>query len=350
MRCLADFVLGSDLCLAPGTGPLAFTGPQKSFAVTLSNAGHDPALPNSVLSARIVFDAPSFENIRAGALEKLADCLNFLTFVTNRKFALVRLKRIIDWTPGLLDRHALIFAEMPEWDVAEPALDQLFVDTVERLLLRLSGNEQQAAMRWYRLGVQAQASLEEQFSYFWFALEIAAETLKGTDKVNSKCPRCRSNLFCEQCDDYPTHRRYPGEAIQQVLQTVQPEGTDQIFEALQTIRHTLMHGGRISSIIDQLPCNAEQAVNKLAYITWHAIWMMFKPSEGEETLNFGYVDNIVRRTIVGTAHVVTQMLGGNPNDPHIKDFPNINFTAVPTSAYTQAPAPNMEAVPPSAAG
>jgi hypothetical protein len=162
MRCLADFVLGSDLCLAPGTGPLAFTGPQKSFAVTLSNAGHDPALPNSVLSARIVFDAPSFENIRAGALEKLADCLNFLTFVTNRKFALVRLKRIIDWTPGLLDRHALIFAEMPEWDVAEPALDQLFVDTVERLLLRSSGNEQQAAMRWYRLGVQAQASLEEQ--------------------------------------------------------------------------------------------------------------------------------------------------------------------------------------------
>ena len=256
MRVLADFVLDSDLCLKPESGPLTLNGPDGSFALTLSNAEHDQTLKSSVLSAQLIFDTPSFENVKTAAIDKLSVCLNSLTYATNRKFASVVLKRIIDWTPGTIDRRALIYKETPEWDIAEPALDPDFMHTAERLLAMSSGA--QAAMRWYRRAIGANV-IDDQFSYFWFALEIVAETLKGAERVPSKCPHCQSALFCEKCNTHPTHRRYPGEAIQQTIQRVHPQTSDEIFSTLQTIRHSLMHGGRISSVIDKLPCDEQQA-------------------------------------------------------------------------------------------
>jgi hypothetical protein len=330
MRCLADFVLDSDLCLAHGAPPLTLNGPERAFSLVLSNAAADPALPDAVLSAQLIFEAESIdEEIRTVACDKLAEALNCLTYATNRKFSLKRLKRVIDWTPGSTERHAMIYHETPEWDLAEPALDGTFADTAERLLAMQAGEDQRTAMRWYRLAIQAE-NLEEQFSCFWFSLEIAAETIKGKEKVPSKCPRCRGNLFCEHCKDYPMHRRYPGEAIQQVIERVHPENSAEVFESLQLIRHTLMHGGRIASVADRLPCNEQQAVNKLAFVTWRAIGEMFgRPDPRPETpMTFGYCDNLVRRTLVGGVHIVTTMVRGDPNNPQLADFPAVQFEII----------------------
>jgi hypothetical protein len=327
MRCLADFVLDSDLCLAGGTGPLTLNGPDGGFSLILANADADHAFPDAVLSAQLIFEADSIdEKIRTIACDKLSEALNCLSFATSRKFALRRLKRVIDWTPGVIERDAMIYQETPEWDLAEPALDQTFLDTTGRLLAMQSGNDQRAAMRWYRLGIQA-GNPEEQFSCFWFSLEIAGETLKGKDKVPSKCPRCQGKLFCETCKDYPMHRRYAGEAIQQVIERVHPENSEEVFKALQLIRHTLMHGGRIASVLDQLPCTEQEAVNKLAFVTWRAIWEMFeRPDPRPETpMTLGYCDNLVRRTVVGGVHITTTMVRGDPNNPQLADFPTVQF-------------------------
>jgi hypothetical protein len=325
MRCLADFVLDSDLCLKENSGPFTLDSQDGSYSVIFSNAEHDPALLDSVLSAQLIFEAASIEEAREPAQRKISEALNFLTYATNRKFVLRALKRIVDWTPGLVQRQVLIYVETPEWDVAEPALDNIFLDTAQRLMAMGAGEIQQTAMRWYRLAIQSE-NIEEQFSYFWFALEIAAEALKGTEKVPSKCPKCQSPLLCEKCGEHPTHRRYSGEAIQQVIQLVHPTGSDEVFKTLQLIRHTLMHGGRIASILDQLPCDEQEATNKLSYVTWNAISRMFNKADPspEQSMTFGYVDNVVRRKIVGSAHVVVGM-PGDPNNPRISDFPKINF-------------------------
>jgi hypothetical protein len=274
MRCLADFTLDSDLCLKSGTGPFTLNDPSNRFSLVLSNADGDHARSDGVLSAHLIFEADSFDNIREIAFKKLGEALNCLVYATNRKFVPKALKRVIDWTPGVVERNAMIYAETPEWDLAEPALDSSYLDTAERLLAMHSGDEQQAAMRWYRRGIE-EANLEDQFSYFWFALEIAAQALKGTEKIPSKCPRCQGPLLCEKCGDHPKHRRYPGEAIQQIIERVHPQNSVEVFTVLQLIRHTLMHGGRIASLLDQLPCDGPQAVNRLAFVTWQAIGLMF---------------------------------------------------------------------------
>lgn len=224
----------------------------------------------------------------------------------------------------------MIYHEVPIWDQAEPLLDGAFVDTAGRLLAMHAGEDHHAAMRWYRRGIEAEV-MEDQFSYFWFALEIAAQALKEPEKVPSKCPKCREPLYCAKCGEHPMHRRYPGEAIQQVVERVHPKNTEEVFETLQLIRHTLLHGGRIASVLNQLPCNEEEAVNRLAFVTWQAIHLMFdKPDpQPEVPLSFGYTDNIVRRTLVATADVLTTLLpSGDPRNPRLADFPHIQLDVV----------------------
>jgi len=336
MRCLADFILDSDLCLKDGTGTLSLTDPNNDFTLTLSNAESGSGNINAVLSAQLIFEASSFENIRDVACDKLAKALNALTYATNSKFVQILLKRVIDWTPGIIERQAIIYVETPELDIAEPALDNAYVDAARRLLVMQSGEKQQAALRWYRLGIQAD-NLEEQFSYFWFALEIAAECSKDSGKVASKCPKCRQPLFCESCGEHPTHRRYAGEAIQQIIGRVQQINAAEVFKTLQIIRHTLMHGGRISSVLDQLPCTDEQAINKLAFVTWHAIGFMFAEADPDPTkpMELGYRENLVRRTLVAGANITTKMQGDLDN-PQLADFPSIQFKV------THAPSDRIE--------
>ena len=90
-----------------------------------------------------------------------------------------------------------------------------------------------------------------------------------------------------------------------------------------------MHGGRIASI-DSLPCTAEEAVDKLAWITWLAIDLMFKPDpEPEQPFHFGYTDSIVRRRLIAAVQIRTTLLpGSDPQNPKLSDFPTIDLREV----------------------
>jgi hypothetical protein len=238
MRCLADFILDSDLCLPVGTAPLTLNDPAGRFALTLSNASEaEHAVPEAVLSAQVIFETNlTFPDVRREidelAYKWLAEALNVFAFTTNRKFIPRTLKRLADWTPGLIERDAMIYTETPEWDLAEPELSIDYIGTAERVLAMQAGPEHQAAMRWHRIAVQ-EGVPEQQFSYFWFALEIVAEAMKRAERVPSACPRCRAPLYCEQCQNHPTHRRYPGEAIQDLVLRVHPQQPGEVFEILQ---------------------------------------------------------------------------------------------------------------------
>jgi hypothetical protein len=279
MLVLADFLLDSDLCLKDGEAPITIRAPNNEFSITITNAtAADRASDDVVLSAQLTFNSDVFDqSLRSVAQDKLGAALNFLVFATNRKLAITRLKKIIDWTPGLSDRKAFIYAEKPEWEIATPGLAHAYADTVEWMLAMDPMVEQQTAMRWYRRGVEA-TTIEDQFSYFWFALEIAAEALKSVERVPSKCPKCNSPLYCEQCGTHPKHRRYPGEAIRQIVERFYPKNADEMFKPLELIRHTLMHGGRIASLAGKLPGDAQSAVNIMAYVSWHALLLMFRKS------------------------------------------------------------------------
>lgn len=325
MLVLADFVLESDLCLPEHQPRLVIRREVAGFEAVLSNIKTD-APTGAELACRLVVEAPEFEAARSIANEAVARLVNCLAYATNRKFMARELLRLIQWDTGLALRKAVIFHTGPADDRCQPALDTQFVGTAERLLAMQKDPHQATAMRWYRLGIQS-ISLEEQFAYFWFALEIAAQVLKRPERINSKCPRCREKLYCEKCGDYPTHRPYPMEAIRQLVERVHPDGGQEAFEVLQKIRHTVMHGDRIDSIAGDLPCTSEQAINTLVAVTWHALQLMFSAPDPapQEPMTYGDPETFVRKSLVAGVDIETSLLRDHDN-PQIENFPKIDFT------------------------
>jgi hypothetical protein len=280
------------------------------------------------LAGRLVFEhSGEISQWRSAAMERLAPALNALAFTTNRKFSLGSLRKIIEWAPGLALRRAVVFHESPLDNRVEPMLRQDFASTASWFLAHLSGPAQSAAMRWYRIGVGADI-LADQFTYLWFSLEIAAQSLKDPSRKHSQCPKCRGPLYCESCKAHPSHRPYPSEAIQQVVDRVHPEGGQEVFATLQKIRHTLLHGGTLESISKELPCSVQDAVETLARITHGAIGLMFVGGapDPDEELHLGSPDTVVRQNAVVCFHVTTALRAGDPDNPRIEDFPEISIT------------------------
>lgn len=330
MRLLADYIIESDLCLPKNCAPIDVEDRANNWALTLSNIEEMPGDKSSKLAARLIFDhAEELGTAKARAGEKMSAALSALVYATNRKFAAVELRRILDLTPGKVERDALFFHTSPLGDCMEPALTSEFANSASRFLAMQSADGALAtAMRWFRLGI-GEANFEQQFNYFWFALETVAQALKTTEKRHSQCPHCQGKLYCENCKTYPMHRPYPGEAIRDIVRRAHPDDADVVFKTLQKLRHTLMHGERLESIAHELPCTPQQAVDKLARVTWSAIGMMFDlPDPAAETdLVLGAPDTVVRGNMIASVHMITTLLPGADIDhPRLEDFPVPEFT------------------------
>lgn len=343
MRCIADYYLESDLSLPENAQPLGYEDPYGRYALTLKNATGEKRPARAVLSAEMLLEADDLRAAAEAAPLLMADALNFLVLATNHMFRVLLLRRVVDWTPGIVNRQALVFAEVDERDEAVPILEQALVDSAVALSSVSADPAQHAALRWYRLGVQA-GHPDEQFSYFWFALEIAAEAMKGPEKVAHHCPHCQGDLYCPTCEKTPVHRRYAGEAIAQMIDRVlpKPEAASEVHGTLSKVRHALMHGGRIEDAVTNLPCDEAQAVNTLATVTWHAIGTMSdgKAATRAEPIQLIPPQNMLRRRLVASAEVQTSM-AGDPNAPSLDAFPNldVSLTVKPFIHRAQPPTP-----------
>lgn len=245
--------------------------PRGRFRLQLMNDLSSTDSKCQILAAHLYFTANSLHESKQIAIDMVVEAINCVAFVSNSCIRFEALKRIVDWSVGPIRRPALIFMTSSTSDFENPRQIATELITSATKLLELDQDGPlHSILRWYRLGIQAQG-VEEQFSYFWFALEIAAECVKDTEKVPHKCMSCQEPLFCQACQTIPTHRKFAKDAIQNLIKVYSPDGADEISKTLFKIRNTLQHGRRIESIESELPCKIEQAVNKLANITWNSI-------------------------------------------------------------------------------
>lgn len=326
MRLLADYILDSDLCLPKGDAPFQINGPHGSFTLHLSNTSDEIQQPTGVLAARLVFEAEDLHTAREKADEFLYAALNALSFTTGHPFSYNDLRQIIVWEPGLSMREMIRYLETPMKDRAQPLLQADFKQSVDHYLVVQAGEKQQTALRWFRLGLGAD-SLEDQFTYFWFALEISARLTKGTEKVPSKCQKCQSPLYCENCSTYPVHKKYEGEAIRDAICRHVEANSEEVFKTLQKIRHTILHGERITSVIDSLPCSQEEAVNALSHITQSALLEIFTTDNehAPAKVMLARSDDITRRKLIVSMHASVGM-GGDIDNPSFDKIPNIQVS------------------------
>jgi hypothetical protein len=194
-----------------------------------------------------------------------------------------------------------------EYDDPQPFLRNENAKSIERLLEFEIPPAVRRALRWYRRAIDA-AAPDDQFTYFWFALEIVAEFQKPTAKVHDQCPHCQSALYCESCGKYPEHRPYAKQAIRALMMAADEECDGETVDLLDRTRNSLMHGSTLREIEGTLPDPHESVVDILGRILWKSLVRQFPKEMFDGRLVMGMPSTYVHYKANAVAHVQTVVL------------------------------------------
>lgn len=323
MRCLADFEVVAELCLKQPNEVIAFSLPFGNVEVHLKNDANRATAQASLLSVRIIFAADDLDSAVELSQSILADVLSALAFVTNGAFSLHRLKKIVDWTPGIVDRQMLVFAGAAAASPAEALLDRDLLKIVEDMNQLNLDTPIRSAMRWFRLGVGAEV-LEEQFQYFWFALEIIAGIDKPNEKVHDRCTKCNGALYCEACKVHPTHRLFASQAIAKIIGDITGDTKGEVYAAISLVRNTLMHGRMLDEIEKDLPCESYKVVDRLGMIVWKALASLLTSKYKFQIPNVLLPSTYIRHALSAYTNITVRLPDG-PNGLNVGSIDDIGI-------------------------
>lgn len=327
MRCIVKYEIESDTSVVSDEIPLIIQHPNGLFQARIKNILRTDFSTPFLLSLQITFEAPSLQEARKIADGKLVECLNMLAFVTGAGVRLHRTRQIADCTPSSGMNDCLIWADTFGHEDPNPFFDESIAASIEHLLNFDPPPAVARALRWYRIGIY-EPILEDKFQYFWFALEILAEHQKSPGKVNDKCPRCKSSLYCETCKTHPTHKPYAKQAIFALIQTVDKKCDDETLVALDKTRNGLMHGATLEEIEHTLSKSIEDIVDVLGRILFKALAHQFPTELFNKRVHFGYPSTYIHRTVEGIAHAKTALPKGENGEIDLDIFTGLTFSMV----------------------
>jgi hypothetical protein len=328
MQVVANFEITTELSVIADELILRIKHPLGLYRARIQNIPRSVYTTPFLLSMHLYFEAPTLDEAKDAADERLADCLNMLAFTTGSAFRRHRIRQIVDATPGVTGmRSLLMWADKIEYEDPQPFLSEDSVRMIERLSEFEIPPPVRRALRWYRLGVNATAP-DDQFMNFWFALEIIAEFRKSSDKVPDRCPQCRSPLYCESCKTNPVHRPYAKQAIRDLLKAVDKDCDDSVIDRLDKTRNGLMHGSTLREIEESLPEPHEEIVDVLGRLLWRALIFQFPHGMFDGTLPIGYPSTYVHRTARAIAHLQTIVPIDSHGDLDLR-FPGMTTQMVP---------------------
>lgn len=305
MNIAANYEVRSEWSVIADDLVLRIKDPRGAYRARIQNIQRTEYTTPFVLSVHLYFEAPSLEEARDVADTLLSDCMSLLAFTTGGSFRRHRIRQLVDATPGSPGmRSMFLWSERIQYENPEPHLSEATTRSIDRLLQFDMPPAIRRAMRWFRLGVNATVP-DDQFMNFWFALEIAAEFQKSTDKVSDKCAVCGSPLYCESCKTHTTHKPYARQAIRALLKRVDQDCNDAVVDRLDRARNGLMHGSTLEEIEeagddDQEP--HEHVVNVLGHLVWRALVHQFPP-EIIVGLGFGVPSTYLHYAMDGIAQM-----------------------------------------------
>lgn len=327
MRCIANFEIESEMSVVSDDIQLKLQHPKGQFQARIKNIVRKDYSTPFLLSLQIIFEAPSLMEAQDIAQDKLVECLNMFAFATGAGLRRHRTKQIVDCTPASGMRDCLLWADSVGHEDPTPFLDENIMASIERLLQFDPPPAVRRALRWYRIGIHDSVP-EDQFQYFWFALEILAEYQKDPEKVTDRCPHCKSPLYCETCKTHPTHRPYAKQAIRALIQAVEETCNEETLEALDKARNAIMHGATLEEIKDKLPKSGEDIVDVLGRILFKALVHQFPRELFKEKIHFGSPTTYVHRTVMGIAHVRTVIPKGEDGELDLDRFTGLKVSMV----------------------
>lgn len=269
---LCDYVVESHACLAKDHKKLKYLHPSGLYELHMSNLDVTPGIERPTLSIQVILNSKSIEEAEETSIKYLRTFLDVLSFITSLKFTIIKLVRIVDWTPGLSKREFLqIEGGLQDPNIPFPVLDERIIDSLQKIMTIDFDTIKplKRAFHLFSLGIEAEFP-DEQFQYFWFAIEILSQINKETKKIPDQCPHCREPLYCNKCEKIPLHRPYPKNAIELLIKK-QTENKENIYEMLSECRHALLHGESTSDAEKKYNTDITKLANLLGKIVWTAL-------------------------------------------------------------------------------
>lgn len=304
MQFIANYEIKSAISVFEDNRWFTFKDPKGQFRARIRNIVRKDFSTPFLLTLNLTFDAENLDGAKDVADKRLADCLNMLAFVTGSSFVRHRIRQIVDCTPDDQMYSCLMWGDAIGHDDPTLLLDEHFINSIERLLTFEMPPAISRAMRWYRIGINS-STPDDQFQYFWFALEIIANFQKSADKVPDQCPHCKSPLYCETCNKHPEHKPYTKQAIEQLIKAVDKNCSDATIKMLGDARNSLMHGTTLKEVEEKLPDPHEDIVDILGKIVFKVLIHQFPPEIFLEEMAFGNPSTYVHRSLTGIAHIKT---------------------------------------------
>jgi hypothetical protein len=325
---LADYRVESNLRLAKALPELHFEHPQGEYKITISNVTDTEPQLDEDLALQIILQAETISIAERLAFDSARRFLRLLSFVSGSGFKIVRKRFLMDWTPGIEHREQFAYGRDDHRDLPEAITPEL-LQSVRELQISPNSIALDRALRWYSAGVSS-TLMEDQFQYFWFVLELIAETTNDKSAVADKCQRCRSDLVCPSCEEVSTHRPFPRQLIEALLTRLKI--APQMQKDLFGIRNGLMHGRsreQIELSIREREPDFEfaEAVDFAGRTAFMAIFNAFGIKQSQlDRLVFASPDSFVSRKMVMKAHLVVGMLG-DPAEPRLENVVLPKITA-----------------------
>jgi len=320
-RFLLDFEVEAHGCLTTDSCKICSTHPQNEFEVHISNLAVEPGSNHPLLSMQIIIPGEDIRKAKELGTLKLNEYLHLLTFATNLSYSINKLIRIVDWTIGLKERTCIQYESYPGFELPFPVLEKDIFQSIEILQKIQLSNPLKRALKWFANGVGSHYP-DDQFQYFWFVLELLAEIHKKPGKVNDQCPKCKNPLFCESCGIHPSHRPYPKQAIQQLIEQTVSDDPAGFFNSANSIRNAIMHGDATEDIEKSLGIELSDIVDSLGQAAWMALLNTFKEDLSgllnDEPLHFKLTDKYAHQTL--TASLNLKVYSSNPNEPNLDEL------------------------------
>ena len=315
MECVANFEITTECSIVSDDLVLRVKHPNGRYRLRIQNITRTTFTTPFLLSFHLYFDAPSLDDASEIGEELLADCLNMLAFTTGSRFKRHRIRQTTTATSSVKSGVRLVkmWADTIEYEDPQPFLSAEIAQAIERLLQFDVPPAIRRAMRWYRLGIN-ETNPDDQFVYFWFALELIAEFQKSIEKVHDKCPQCQSPLYCESCETHPLHKPYAKQAIRALLKAADKDCDDVTIERLDKTRNDLMHGATLREIEARLPQPHEQIVDVLGQLLWRALVLQFPHEMFDGSLEMGFPSAFVHRQMQTVANIEMAVPLGSDGD------------------------------------
>lgn len=303
-----------------GQGPIRSVLPHRELEVHIANLEVTPGTDRPLLSIQIIFTALDLDEAREKSQSLLKEYLNYLCFSSNLPARIHKQIRVVEWTPGLSERDCHQFQTFPGSQLPYAVLGEEIFESVSRLMQIDVSPILKRALKWFGLGVGAEY-IDAQFQFFWLTIELVVQITKSIEKVNDKCPRCQAPLYCESCQEYPSHRPYPKQAIKGLFDRTIKNGSEELFALANLVRNAIAHGEDLNDLEKEQNFLLSDVVNHVGQLAWTALLNEFlkvpDAREAIKDLSFLSTNMYVRQILTMTVHL--RVYSSDPQNPTLSE-------------------------------